>query len=88
MSEPRFEDLVEIYGAATSVEADRIVLLLEEDGIEAIARATTNSSFPAPAESHYLVCVREPARERARALIEAARRDGAISEAGAFLGPT
>lgn len=86
MTEPRFEDLVEIYGAATSMEADRIVLLLDEDGIEAIARETTMSSFPAPAESHYLVSVREPQRERARALIEAARRDGAISENGSFLG--
>jgi hypothetical protein len=86
MSEARFEDLIEIYGAATSVEADRIVLLLEEDGIEALARATTGSSFPSPAEASYLVCVREPMRDRARAVIEAARHDGAISENGAFLG--
>jgi hypothetical protein len=86
MGDARFDDLVEIYGAASSVEADRLVLLLEEEGIEAISRATTMSSFPSPAESSYLVCIRSSERERARALIEAARRDGAISEDGAFLG--
>ena len=86
MGELRFEDLVEIYGAATEVEAGRIVFILEEDGIEAIARATSmSSSFPSPAEAHYLVCVRAPERARAKELIEAARRDGAITESGAFL---
>jgi hypothetical protein len=85
MVDARFEDLVELYGAATAVEADRVVLLLAEEGIEAVARATTMSSFPSPAEAHYLVCVREAGLEKAREVIEAARRDGAISENGAFL---
>jgi hypothetical protein len=86
MADLRFEDIVEIYGAATSLEADRIVLLLEEEGIEAIAReASMSSSFPSPAEAHYLICVREPEKPKARELIEAARKDGAISDAGAFL---
>ena len=86
MPDPRFEDIIEIYGAATSVEADRIVLFLEEDGIEAIARATSmSSSFPSPVGAHYMICVREPQRSKAKALIDAARKDGAISEDGAFL---
>jgi hypothetical protein len=86
MAELRHEDIIEIYGAATSLEADRIVLLLDEDGIEAIARAASmSSSFPSPAEAHFLVCVREPDKPKARALIEAARTDGAISTDGAFL---
>ena len=86
MADPRFEDIIEIYGAATSVEADRIVLFLDEEGIEAIARAASmSSSFPSPVEAHFLICVREPQRAKAKELIDAARRDGAISEDGAFL---
>lgn len=79
------QDLIEIYGAKNVMEADRLVLLLEEDGIEAIQRATTMSSFPTASEAHYLVCVREEQRARAVELIEAARRDGAVSTDGAFL---
>ncbi len=87
MTELRFEDIVEIYGAASSLESDRIVLLLADEGVEAIARAASmSSSFPSPAEAHYLVCVREADKEKAHALIEAARRDGVITESGAFLG--
>lgn len=85
MTDPRLEDLVEIYAAATAVEADRIVLLLEEDGVEAIARETTASSFPAPSDNSHLILVREGSRKQAHDLLEAARRDGAISEDGAFL---
>lgn len=81
----RLEDLVEIYAASSAVEADRIVLLLDEDGIESIARETTMSSFPSPAECSHLILVREASRTQARTLLEAARRDGAISESGAFL---
>lgn len=84
-SDARFDELVEIYGAASQVEADRIVLLLDEDELEAIARATTATSFPSPSDAHYLICVRTPDETKARAIIEAARRDGAISEQGAFL---
>jgi hypothetical protein len=86
MADPRFEDIVEIYGAATSLEADRIVLLLEDEEIDAIARMTSmSSSFPSPSEAHYLICVREPQKTKAKEIIEAARRDGAITEDGAFL---
>lgn len=81
----RLEDLVEIYAAASAVEADRIVLLLDEDGIESIARATTMSSFPSAAEGSHLILVREASRGKAKEVLEAARRDGAISDAGAFL---
>jgi hypothetical protein len=84
-AEPRLEDLVELYAAATRVEADRIVLLLEEDGVEAISRETTMTSFPSPAEAHVLVLVRSNDREKARTLIEAAVREGAVSEGGQLL---
>jgi hypothetical protein len=80
--EPRLEDLVELYAAATRIEADRLALLLEEDEIESIVRETTMSSFPSPAEGHFLLLVRSGDKARARTLIEAAVRDGAVSTGG------
>lgn len=80
--EPRLEDLVELYAAATRVEGDRLALLLDEDGIEAIVRETTTSSFPSPADAHVLLLVRSGDKEKARATIEAAVRDGAVSQGG------
>jgi hypothetical protein len=85
LTEARFEDLVEVYAAANAVEADRLVLLLEEDGVEAIARETTMSSFPSPAEAHYLILVRDGSKAKAKEIIEAARREGAISTDGEHL---
>jgi hypothetical protein len=78
------DDLIELYASTIAVEADRIVLLLAEDGIEALARATTMSSFPTAAQ--HLILVRAGDRDRARATIENARREGAISEGGDWLG--
>jgi hypothetical protein len=77
------EDLVELYAPANAIEADRIVMLLAEDGIEAIARATTMSSFPTSAQ--HLVLVRAADRERAHATIANARREGAVSDGGEWL---
>jgi hypothetical protein len=79
------QDLVEFYGAASQMEGQRIVLLLEEDGIEGIMRETTASSFPSQSDAHYLICVRADELEKARALVEAARKDGAVSTDGDFL---
>ncbi|MDP2343946.1 MAG: hypothetical protein Q8O67_23515 [Deltaproteobacteria bacterium] len=77
------EDLLEIYAAASSMEAERLVLLLGEDGIEAMARATTMSSFPTPGQ--YLILVKGSDREKALKTITDARREGAISDRGELL---
>ena len=78
-------DIVEIYAAASSLEADRIVLLLQEDGIEAMARGTTASSFPSQVEGAYLILVTENLADAACKAIESARAEEAISDKGAFL---
>jgi hypothetical protein len=77
------DDLVEIYAPYTAVEADRLVLLLAEDGVEALARATTISAFPT--EGQHLLLVRSSERDRARQTIEAARHDGVVSAQGEWL---
>ena len=77
------EDLVEIYAAASSIEAERLVLMLEEDGVEALARATTSSSFPTAAQ--HLILVRAGDRDKALITIGDARREAVISEGGSWL---
>jgi|GEM_PF-1500191 len=78
------EDLIELYAATNQLEADRLVLLLAEDGIEAIPRATTMTSFPT--SGAWLILVAESAAEAARAVITSARLAGAISDLGEFTG--
>lgn len=85
MPDPRFDELVQIYGAATRMEADRIVLLLDEEGVDAVVHETQATSFPSSSGAHYLICVRGPDEPRTRTVIEAARLGGAISEQGTFL---
>lgn len=80
------DDLIELYAATNQLEADRLVLLLVEDGIEALARATTMTSFPT--SGAWLVQVRHADREKAAKIIGAARLEGAVSHRGEFLGPT
>lgn len=77
------EDLIELYAPASQVEAERIVLLLEEDGVEGLARATSSSSFPTA--SQHLILVRAGDREKARKTIDDARREGVITDGGEWL---
>jgi hypothetical protein len=77
------DDLVELYAPANAVEADRLVLLLAEDGVEALARATTSSSFPTAGQM--LLLVRGSELAKATSTIENARREGAISQGGDWL---
>jgi hypothetical protein len=78
------DDLIELYAAINQLEADRLVLLLGEDGIEAIARATTMTSFPT--SGAWLVQVRFADRAQATKVIGAARAEGAVSDRGEFIG--
>jgi hypothetical protein len=82
---PSPEDLVELYAAANAVEARRVVLFLEDEGIEALTRDTTGTAFPSDAGSQVLVLAPSGARERAAAIIRAAIQDGAISSGGQLL---
>jgi hypothetical protein len=77
------EDLVELYAAASAIEAERLVLLLNEDGVEALARETTASSFPT--SGMHLIMVRTSDREKAHATIALARSEGAVTDRGEWL---
>ena len=60
-------------------------MILEDDGVEALYRATTASSFPSDAGAGYLVCVKAADKEKARTSIEALRKDGVVTLDGTFL---
>ena len=77
------EDLIELYAAATQMEAERLVMMLGEDGVEAIARATTISSFPTAGQ--HLVLVRQSDTDKARKTITDARNEGVVSQNGELL---
>lgn len=83
MSIQNDDDLLEIYAAASEVEAQRLVLLLQEDGVEATVRATTSSSFPTGGQ--YLILVATSDQHTARTTIANARREGAVSDHGEML---
>lgn len=77
------EDLIEIYAAATQMEAERLVMMLGEDGVEAIARATTISSFPTAGQ--HLILVRQSDGDKARKTITDARTEGVVGTTGEML---
>lgn len=74
------EDLIEIYAAASQLEAERLVMMLGEDGVEAISRETTMSSFPTAGQ--HLILVRQSDRTKALETITAARSEGVVTAGG------
>jgi len=79
------EDIVEFYAAGSEVEADRIVLLLGDDGIEAHRRETSVPLVPSDGSSRHLITVFESDVERARALVKQAIADDVLPSSGMFL---
>ncbi len=77
------EDLVEIYAAASQLEAERLVIMLREDGVEAIARDTASSSFPT--EGQHLILVRQGDHAKALQTIGAARNEAVVTTGGEAL---
>jgi hypothetical protein len=78
-------DMIELYAASSAMEAERIVLILEDEGVEALARALSASSFPADVSSQHLIVVQAPDRDKAKEAIAKARADGVITVTGDFL---
>lgn len=78
------EDIVEIYAAGSDVEADRIVLLLEEQGVEAQRRETSVPVFPGATHRH-LITVFAHERDKSLAAIRQAIEDNILPADGTFL---
>lgn len=83
--ETPFSGTVDIYAAASEVEAERIVTFLRDEGIDAKELQTQIAQVPTPSDMRYFICVRPEHRDQAIKLIESARDDQVISSSGAFL---
>lgn len=59
-------DLVDVYAAASAVGAERVVLILREEGVEAESRESSVAGFPAAGTARYLIVV--PGHQRAQAV--------------------
>ena len=77
--------LVEVYAAASEMGADRVVLMLEDDGIVAQKRESSVAGFPAASTQRHLVIVSAQDKERAQALIRRAIDDEVLPGDGSFL---
>jgi hypothetical protein len=78
-------DLSEVYSAASPMEADRILMVLADEGIEGMRRDTSVSQFPSDANAGALVLVPVESRDKARELIQQAIDDEVIPADGTFL---
>lgn len=78
-------DLVEIYAAASEMGADRIVLMLQDEGVDAVKRESSVAQLPTTSTQRHLVIVPAPDKERAQALIRRAIEDEVLPGDGSFL---
>ena len=79
------EDIVEIYAAGSSVEADRIVLLLGENDVEGHCRETSVPVFPGAGSHRYLITVLSHSRQQAIDAIKQAIADEILPDDGTWL---
>lgn len=80
------EDLVAIYAATNAMEADRIVLMLKDEGIEHVLKQESSiSEIPTVGTQSFLIAVLESDREKAQSVIRQAIEDGVLPKGGTLL---
>ncbi len=75
----------DIYAAANDIEAERIITLLNSEGVPATYYQSNVSSLPSDASKHFIITTPAKSRNVALALIQNARKDGVISDTGMFI---
>ena len=73
------------YAASSDLEARRIVAILQDEKIEAMARETTNSVFPGAAGMRFLVLVPSEKRQECAQMVQQAINDEVISSEGSYI---
>ena len=83
---PADPEIVELYTAAGSLEAQHLAGLLRDAGLEVAIAEHADHVFPTPSSdgSGVRIAVTAAGVDAARALIEAARTDEVISTEGSF----
>jgi hypothetical protein len=79
------EDILEIYAAGSDVEADRILLMLRDEGVEAHRRETSIPMYPAAGTARFLITVFASDADKARLVLKQAIVDEILPKDGTFL---
>ena len=78
-------DLTDVYAAGSQVGVDRIVMILIDEEIEALAKEMTLSEFRSAGNQRYIVTVPAADAARARAIIQQAIVDKILPGEGTYL---
>ncbi len=86
----KIEDLIQgnieaIYAASSALEAERIVLLLDEEGLKAEKQESSVIGIPTDAGHQFLVTCFAHLSEHAHQVIQKAIDDKIVSAQGTFL---
>lgn len=79
------ERLLDIYAASNEIEAERIIAILEDEGIFATESQTGISQLPVSSDTRYIIAVFKENAMAAKKHLEQARKDQVISENGGFI---
>lgn len=82
---PTSERYIDVYAASDALEAERIITVLEEEGIVAHESSSGVSQIPSLGDNRFIIAVLRGSIKQSKAVIEQARQDGVISANGIFL---
>jgi hypothetical protein len=77
--------LIDVYVASDEMEAERIMALLEEEGILATESSSGISQLPTIGDSRFIIAVQRGSIKQSKSVIEQARHDGVVSLKGVFI---
>lgn len=78
-------DLLDVYAASSQLAAERIVLLLQDQGLAAESREISVSGFPSVGTARFLIVLPADQGPQATSLIQEAIHDEVIPGDGTFL---
>lgn len=85
VSIPKRKEMVDLYAAASEIEAEVIVGLLSDEGLGVRLFRPQISQFPTLTDNQFIVAITPDHKESATELLKQARDDSIISDLGAFI---
>jgi hypothetical protein len=76
---------VAFYAASNDLEARRVVAILQDESIEAMARETTSTVFPGASGLRFLVLVPAEQRTACAKMVQQAINDEVLSDEGSYI---
>jgi hypothetical protein len=80
-------DTVDIYACYETQQAERLVEILEEEGLDVLVRDRSSTLFPTNVgkSAQHIIAVAGSSADRAREVITSAVRDGVVPDDGEML---